>query len=100
MSETQVQEAVGAFTTFSCELTQEAKNVFDKAFEGFVGVHYTPVAVSTQVVAGTNYAFFCNAKGVFPGAIRQAALVNIYQPLQGAPKITDIRLLHIGSQRS
>jgi hypothetical protein len=98
-SSTQVSEAVGAYTTFSCDISKEAKDVFTKVFKDHVGVNYTPVAVATQVVAGTNYAFFCNAKGVYPNAINQAALVNIHQPLpgQGEPNITGIRVFNIGN---
>lgn len=56
----------------------------------FVGVDYVPLAVATQVVSGINYRFFCNAKGVYPGSTNDAAMVQIYQPLDGEVHITSI----------
>ena len=67
--------------------------MFDKVFEHFVGCKYDPLAVATQVVSGTNYSFFCNAKGVYPDALNQGAIVNIYQPIQGDPHITGIKVV-------
>lgn len=81
----------GAYSDYSCNISPEAQKVFDTAFSGFVGVRYTPIAVATQVVAGINYSFLCNSKGVYPGATNQVAIVNIYQPLEGDPHITEIR---------
>ncbi|WP_299010896.1 hypothetical protein [uncultured Shewanella sp.] len=49
--------------------------------EGFVGVSYRPLMVSTQVVNGTNYRFECEAKIVSPDASIEQALIEIYQPL-------------------
>jgi hypothetical protein len=42
------------------------------------GVQYEPLAVRTQVVAGTNYDFFCNAKVVAPGTEWYQAMVQIF----------------------
>lgn len=81
---------VGAFTPFSTQISTEAKEVFQKAMNGLLGVNYTPLAVSTQVVEGTNYRFFCNAKVVYPNANNDAAMVEIYQPLNGEPHIRQI----------
>ncbi len=83
MPVTQESTRVGGWTTYSCDMSEEALKVFEKAFKGFVGVSYTPVAVATQVVEGTNYSFFCNAKGAYPNAPNEAAIVDIYQPLNG-----------------
>lgn len=38
------------------------KEVFDKALGNILGVSYTPEQVATQIVAGTNYRFFCKYK--------------------------------------
>ena len=84
---------VGAYTTFSCTINPEAKAIFEEALKGFTGVKYLPVAVATQVVSGTNYCFFCNAKGAYPGSIYEAAMVYIFKPLDGAPHITEIKRL-------
>lgn len=84
---------LGGWTTYSCKLSDDAKKVFKKAFKDFVGVSYTPVAVATQVVAGVNYSFFCNAQGVYPNAPNEGALVSIYDPPGGKPHITGIKIV-------
>ena len=91
MPETEV--LVGGWTMFSCEINRTAMNVFNTAFEGFVGVKYIPVAVASQLVSGTNYSFFCNSKAVYPNAPWEPALVDIYAPLEGDPHITQSRRL-------
>ena len=82
---------LGAYSDYSCNISPEAQKVFDTAFTGFVGVRYTPIAVATQVVNGTNYSFLCNSKTVYPLTTNKAAIVNIYQPLNGGPHISEIR---------
>ncbi|MGH1539685.1 MAG: hypothetical protein ACRBHB_04625 [Arenicella sp.] len=84
---------VGSYTAFSCEIDNDARAAFAEAFENFVGVRYEPVAVSTQVVAGTNYAFFCNATLAYPGSTPYPAMVNIFQSLEGKSSITHIEKL-------
>ena len=84
---------IGGWTPYSCVISPEAQKVFDTAFKGFAGVKYTPVAVATQLVSGVNYSFFCNANGVYPNASNEAAMVTIYAPLDGPPKITKIKKL-------
>jgi hypothetical protein len=79
---------LGGWTSFH-PLTPNDKQVFDEALKGFVGVNYTPTAVSTQVVSGTNYRFKCKAQ--VPGSeVMWEALVEIFAPLQGMPHITGI----------
>lgn len=82
---------LGGWTTFSSDISQEALGVFEAALKGRVGVSYSPVAVATQIVSGTNYSFFCNTKMVVLDAANEAAVINIYQPLQGEPEITEIK---------
>jgi hypothetical protein len=82
---------LGGWSAYSTTISSEAKKAFDEAFKGFVGVGYKPLAVSQQVVSGMNYRFFCNAKGVYPGAVDYAALVEIYAPLQHPAHITSIK---------
>lgn len=84
---------VGGWTPFSCNITKEASEVFEEVFKGFVGVSYSPVAFATQVVSGINYSFFCNAEPVYPNALNQAAIVNIYKPIHGSAHITEIRMI-------
>ncbi|WP_136668871.1 hypothetical protein [Flavobacterium sp. H122] len=70
-------------------LTAQDKAVFDEAMKGFVGVKYTPNTVSTQVVAGTNYRYKCTAS-MPPALVVWEAIVEIFQPLNGAPYVTGI----------
>lgn len=81
---------VGTFTAYTNRMTTEQLNVFSQATKGLEGVDYTPLAVSTQLVSGTNYRFFCNSKGVYPNSLNEGAIVTIYQPLQGQPHVTSI----------
>jgi hypothetical protein len=87
------EQLLGGWTGFRAPLTAEAKKAFDEAMHGLVGVVYTPVAFASQVVAGINYCYLCNAKGVYPGARESAAMVHIYQPLpgQGHAHVTSIK---------
>lgn len=64
--------------------------VFAAAMKGLLGVHYTPKQVSTQIVAGTNYRYRCDAKVVSPHSEKFTATVEIFQPLHGEPVITKI----------
>jgi hypothetical protein len=82
----------GAYTTFHCVDAKE-QELFKKVTETIVGVDYEAVAVATQVVAGTNYKFFCNARIVYPEAPYYTAMVIVFQPLpgQGDATVTEIR---------
>jgi len=81
-------EVVGGWTAYH-KLTPNDQKVFDEALKGFVGVKYTPQAVSTQLVAGMNYRFKCTAS--IPQAdVVWEAIVEIYAPLNGQPHITGI----------
>lgn len=83
---------VGGWSPFH-ELTEENKEVFAKGIEGLVGVKYSPLVVATQVVAGQNYAFFCNAQVVYPGAQPYPAMVHMFSDLDGNVGITHIERL-------
>lgn len=80
--------SVGGWSPYH-PLTAQDKAVFDEAMNGFVGVKYTPNAVSTQVVAGTNYRFKCTAS-MPPSEVVWEAIVEIFQPLNGKPYVTGI----------
>jgi hypothetical protein len=47
--------------------------------------------VATQVVAGANYLYMCNAQDVVPGATARPVEVIISQPLSGPPHKTSIK---------
>ena len=73
------------------ELTDKDKAVFNEALKGFCGVGYQPKSVSTQIVAGVNYRFKCDATLPGPIPIQWEAIVEIYAPLEGKPHITGIQ---------
>ncbi len=53
----------GGFTKFRPVEEADLK-LFQEAIGGLEGVNYEPLIVATQVVAGTNYKFICNAEAV------------------------------------
>lgn len=71
-------------------VSAEEKALFEKAMRALIGVRYEPLIVATQVVAGTNYRFICNAS--IPGKDEYVAAVTIFEPLpgQGEPVPTNI----------
>ena len=79
-------------------VTEELQAVFDKGLEGLVGVGYTTVAyLGSQVVAGTNHAFLCQATVVYPGAEPYYTIVYLYEDLQGNVTILNIAELDVGA---
>lgn len=86
-------QLLGAFSSYTCNISSAAKKTFEEVMEGFIGVEYVPVAVSTQVVQGCNYKFFCNATSSTNPVITGAAIVSVYAPLEGAPHITHIQAI-------
>jgi hypothetical protein len=82
---------VGAFSPYTCEMSGEAEVAFKEALNGLLGVTYSPVAVSQQVVAGMNYKFFCNTQAATRYPNNGAAIVSIYKPITGAAQITHIQ---------
>ena len=79
-------------------VTEDLQAVFDKGLEGLVGVRYTPVAyLGSQVVAGTNQAFLCQATVVYPGAEPYYTIVYLYEDLQGNVTILNIAELDVGA---
>ena len=91
-------QMVGAFGD-QREIEQEEMEMFRKATASDSLVVYTPLSVSTQVVAGTNYKFWCRFEDKSDGIQRKAAddsdkygycWIKIFKPLpgQGEPKVT------------
>ncbi len=82
---------VGAYTPYTSKISNEDQKAFDEAFKNFTGVRYSPVAVSKQLVAGTNYKFFCNTETVTLYPVDGIAIVSIYKPLDGEAHIIGIQ---------
>jgi hypothetical protein len=91
---TMAENISGAWSAYTTDLNEEATAVFNEALKELVGVTYRPMAVSIQIADGTNYSFFCNASGVYPGSENQGAMIDIYRAPGNPPQIKEIRLLN------
>lgn len=82
---------VGGYTS-QRSITDDEREMFDRAVAEIEDIEYTPRSVATQVVAGTNYRFVCKARETVKGGKRFDAVIVIYKPLpgQGEPRITSI----------
>ena len=82
-------------------VTEELKALFEKGTETLTGASYVPVAyLGSQVVAGTNHAFLCQAVTAYPGSLETApayAMVYLYEDLSGNVSILSIGDFDIGS---
>jgi hypothetical protein len=91
MSNLSENQMVGGWSTYR-SLTPVDQEVFNEAMNGFVGVHYVPTSVSSQIVNGTNYRFKCTAS-IPPAEVIWEAIVEIFKPIDGIPHITGITRL-------
>ena len=79
-------------------ITEEIRALFDQAMAGLMGVDYVPVAyLGSQIVAGMNHAFLCQATVVYPGAQPRWTVVYLYQDLAGQATVLNIADFDIGS---
>ena len=82
-------------------ITEELQALFDKGTETLTGISYIPVAyLGSQVVAGTNHAFLCQAVTAYPGSLETApayAMVYLYEDLSGNVSILSIADFDIGA---
>ncbi len=87
----------GGFTKFR-PVEKDDLKLFEEVMEGLAGVDYEPLIVATQVVAGTNYKFICNAEAVVLNPRPYLAEISIFQPLpsekEAKPIITGIHALN------
>ena len=83
------QDFVGGWTP-NRPLEEEDRKLFEQALNGLVGVKYTPLEVSTQIVAGTNYHFICHAEMMTATPVIFYAKVCIFKPLNEKPCIMQI----------
>ena len=88
----QAEQLVGGWELpESPTITEELQEIFDLATEGMLGVTYTPVALlGTQLVAGMNYRYLCEARVVYPGVSPYYVQLTVYRDLQGNAVITAI----------
>lgn len=93
------QQLCGGYTG-QRELTDEEMEMF-RSVTGTGDLVFTPLSVSTQVVAGTNYRFYCRFEDTGDGVQRKNAddsdkygycWITVFKPLpgRGEPKLTSI----------
>lgn len=89
--ETNKENLVGAFGE-QRDITEEEMEMFRSVTEGDGINVYTPLSVSTQVVAGTNYKFYCRLSDENAENNPSHCWLTIYKPLpgQGEPKVTSV----------
>lgn len=92
------QSLVGGWTASpSPEVTEELALLFEKGLSETVGVSYVPVAyLGSQLVAGTNHCYLCQATVVYPDAQPYYALVYLYQALDGSVSLLNVQPLELG----
>ena len=82
------QQLCGGYSPY-LPLTPQDQQVFTTAMAGLLGVTYTPLLVSVQIVAGANYRFACTAS--IPGSSTvSGVIVEIFQPLSGPAVLVNI----------
>ena len=75
-------------------LTDELKDIFNKALEGLTGAAYEPQElVATQVVAGTNYKFLASGSKTTNPITKGTYYITIYKDLQGNVSLLDIETI-------
>lgn len=92
------QSLVGGWTASpSPEITEELALLFEKGLSETVGVSYVPVAyLGSQLVAGTNHCYLCQATVVYPDAQPYYALVYLYQALDGSVSLLNVQPMELG----
>ena len=94
-----VKQLAGGWTVADTEgfaLPDDVQKAFDKAFEGFAGAGYTPLAfVGSQVVAGANYLVLCRETLVTAEPVTKLSMVKIYADLQDSAEVTSVCAIDI-----
>lgn len=81
----------------SPEVTDEQRLLFEKGLSETVGITYAPVAyLGSQLVAGANHCFLCQATVVYPDAQPYYALVYLYEALDGSVSLLQVQTLELG----
>lgn len=72
----------GGWTNYR-DVKEQDQALFTKVMSHLLGVKYTPLRVATQIVAGTNYRFLCEAETITHLTYEYHVLVYIFKPLPG-----------------
>lgn len=81
---------LGGYTKFRL-LSEGEDKILKEVVKNMQGCNYEPLAVATQVVAGTNYKFFCNVTPIAPDAVSKPAFVTVYCNPENKYAVTDIK---------
>lgn len=72
-------------------LPEEVQAAFDKALEGYDGMTFEPITLlSSQVVAGMNYAILCKGTPVVPNPTPSLKVVIVYSRFDGTAEIISV----------
>ena len=75
----------------STDVTDEVRNLLNKATANLAGGTYEPVAyIGSQVVAGTNHRILCKYTPATQDPKSTYAIVTVYEDLEGNAEITEI----------
>ena len=75
-------------------ITDELKDIFNKALEGLLGASYTPVKlIATQVVSGSNYKFLAEGTKTTNPITKGTYYVYVNKDLQGNISLLDIETI-------
>ena len=76
----------------SMEITDEIREMVEKATADMIGADYTAVAyIGRQIVNGTNHKILCKIAPVTLNGTATYAIVTIYEDLNGNVKVTEIQ---------
>lgn len=84
----------GGWTSFDFTLTPHAKDAFETALHGLMGIHCVPIAFASQAVNGTNFAFLCEAEYASGHPDENVVVVRIHQPTEGLAHLVSITPIH------
>lgn len=71
------------------------EEILQTALFNCIGASYQPLLVSTQLVAGTNYSFFCNEHKSTPNPPNDAVIIDVFVDLHNQVQLRGIHeVLH------
>ena len=91
-------QTAGGWAIDGTEMTDESKDIFNKAFESLLGVTYNPLMLmGRQLVNGTNYEFLAEATVVSPDQKPYLCVITIHKSLDGEVSILNIQPISVSA---
>ena len=91
-------QTAGGWAIDGTEMTDETKDIFNKAFESLLGVTYNPLMLmGRQLVNGTNYEFLAEATVVSPDQKPYLCVITIHKSLDGEVSILNIQRISVSA---